>query len=269
MRRLPGRRGRRPGRAGGVPPGRVVPPAQRRAQPGHHPGRGQVGPRPAAPYRGQRGRHAHHADVRGGRHVQVVEVEHVPGHGPACPVRQRPGQPGHPVLAGGQGHRHRVQQRPVRQLQVLAVRLQSGGPFGQRHRHRRHATSSPKICTAISSIIYRVAGRGTYPVAEQDRYVNHFGSVEELMALSLDTECEVVSPLQRKVDVETASRLRLGSDEICHGDAGPVARRRAVLLHLGLPAAADRGAADRVRRARRGGPAQPGDRHRADRRAAQ
>jgi GntR family transcriptional regulator len=65
-------------------------------------------------------------------------------------------------------------------------------------------------------IIYRVAGRGTYPVAEQDRYVNHFGSVEELMALSLDTECEVVSPLQRKVDVAAASRLRLPSDEISH-----------------------------------------------------
>ena len=63
-------------------------------------------------------------------------------------------------------------------------------------------------------IIYRIAGRGTYPVAEEDRYVNHFGSVEELMALSLDTECQVVSPLQRKVDVETASRLRLRSDEI-------------------------------------------------------
>ena len=63
-------------------------------------------------------------------------------------------------------------------------------------------------------IIYRVAGRGTYPVDEKDRYVNHFGSVEELMALSLDTECQVVSPLQRKVDVETASRLRLPADEI-------------------------------------------------------
>ncbi|HEX2823367.1 MAG TPA: GntR family transcriptional regulator [Streptosporangiaceae bacterium] len=63
-------------------------------------------------------------------------------------------------------------------------------------------------------IIYRVAGRGTYPVAEEDRYVNHFGSVEELMALSLDTECQLVSPLQRKVDVEIASRLRLPSDEI-------------------------------------------------------
>jgi GntR family transcriptional regulator len=65
-------------------------------------------------------------------------------------------------------------------------------------------------------MIYRVAGRGTYPVAEQDRYVNHFGSVEELMALSLDTECEVVSPLRRKVDVAAASRLRLPSDEISH-----------------------------------------------------
>jgi GntR family transcriptional regulator len=63
-------------------------------------------------------------------------------------------------------------------------------------------------------IIYRVVGRGTYPVAEEDRYVNHFGSVEELMALSLDTECQLVSPLQRKVDVEAASRLRLPSDEI-------------------------------------------------------
>jgi GntR family transcriptional regulator len=63
-------------------------------------------------------------------------------------------------------------------------------------------------------IIYRVAGRGTYPVAEEDRYVHHFGSVEELMTLSLDTECEVVSPLQSKVDVEAAGRLRLPSDEI-------------------------------------------------------
>jgi len=76
-------------------------------------------------------------------------------------------------------------------------------------------------------IIYRVAGRGTYPVAEQDRYVSHFGSVEELMALSLDTECELVSPLQRKVDVAAASRLRLPSDEI--------SRVTLVRRHAGVP----------------------------------
>src|SRR5580693_5811786 len=57
-------------------------------------------------------------------------------------------------------------------------------------------------------IIYRVAGRGTYPVAAEDRYIHHFGSVDELMALSIDTECEIVTPLQHRVDVETASRLR-------------------------------------------------------------
>ena len=33
-----------------------------------------------------------------------------------------------------------------------------------------------------------MAGRGTYPVAEQDRYVNHFGSVEELAVRYFDPE---------------------------------------------------------------------------------
>src|ERR1700759_4970615 len=63
-------------------------------------------------------------------------------------------------------------------------------------------------------IIYRVAGRGTYPVAEEDRYVRQCGSVEELMARSVDTECEIVSPLRRRIDVGNASRLRLPSDEL-------------------------------------------------------
>jgi GntR family transcriptional regulator len=63
-------------------------------------------------------------------------------------------------------------------------------------------------------MIYRVAGRGTYPVAEADRYLRHFGSVEDLMALSVDTDCEIIAPLQRRVDVANASRLRLDSDEV-------------------------------------------------------
>jgi len=83
----------------------------------------------------------------------------------------------------------------------------------------RYAVSRQTVRRAMQDLvaegmIYRVAGRGTYPVAEEDRYVNHFGSVEELMSLSLDTECQVISPLQRKVDVAAASRLRLSSDEV-------------------------------------------------------
>ena len=78
----------------------------------------------------------------------------------------------------------------------------------------RHTVRRAMQDLVSEGIIFRVAGRGTYPVAEQDRYVNHFGSVEELMALSLDTECQLVSSLQRRVDVEAASRLRLPADEI-------------------------------------------------------
>lgn len=83
----------------------------------------------------------------------------------------------------------------------------------------RHSVSRQTVRRAMQDlvsegIIYRVAGRGTYPVAEADRYLRHFGSVEDLMALSLDTECEVVTPLRHAVDVEAASRLRLPSDDV-------------------------------------------------------
>jgi DNA-binding GntR family transcriptional regulator len=83
----------------------------------------------------------------------------------------------------------------------------------------RHSVSRQTVRRAMQDlvsegIIYRVAGRGTYPVAEEDRYVRQFGSVEELMALSVDTECEIVSPLQRRIDVANAGRLQLASDEL-------------------------------------------------------
>ena len=75
----------------------------------------------------------------------------------------------------------------------------------------RHSVSRQTVRRAMQDlvsegIIYRVAGRGTYPVAEEDRYVRHFGSVEELMALSVNTECEIVSPLQRRVNIGNAGR---------------------------------------------------------------
>ena len=83
----------------------------------------------------------------------------------------------------------------------------------------RHSVSRQTVRRAMQELvsegmIYRVAGRGTYPVAEADRYLRHFGSVEDLMALSLDTDCEIITPLRHAVDVEGASRLRLHSDDV-------------------------------------------------------
>ncbi len=81
--------------------------------------------------------------------MQVIEVQDVGGHRPARPFGQAPGQPGHPVVAGGQRHGDRVQQRPVRQGQVLIGRLEVVGPLGEppgeRVRWFRHLAPLPKL----------------------------------------------------------------------------------------------------------------------------
>lgn len=63
-------------------------------------------------------------------------------------------------------------------------------------------------------LVYRVAGRGTYPVSRSERYLRHLGSVEDLMSLSLDTDCVIIDPMRRRVDVAAAGRLRLGVDRV-------------------------------------------------------
>lgn len=63
-------------------------------------------------------------------------------------------------------------------------------------------------------LVYRVPGRGTFAAPRDNRYIRHFGSVEDLMGLSLDTELELLCPLSRRVDVAAAGRLRLESDAV-------------------------------------------------------
>jgi GntR family transcriptional regulator len=75
--------------------------------------------------------------------------------------------------------------------------------------------------------VYRVAGRGTFANPRDGQYVRQFGSIEELMGLSIDTTLEIVDPLQQRVDVEAAGRLRLDTDVV-----SALAFRR---LHLGRP----------------------------------
>jgi GntR family transcriptional regulator len=69
------------------------------------------------------------------------------------------------------------------------------------------------------SLVYRVRGRGTFatPPANPGSYLRSFGSIDELLALSVDTQLELVRPFERKTDVDAASRLRLNSDEVIVG----------------------------------------------------
>jgi GntR family transcriptional regulator len=63
-------------------------------------------------------------------------------------------------------------------------------------------------------LVYRVPGRGTFPTPSEGRYLRQFGSVEDLMALSLDTELQLLVPLARRIDLSAAGRLRLEDDAV-------------------------------------------------------
>ena len=68
-------------------------------------------------------------------------------------------------------------------------------------------------------LVYRVPGRGSFAVTSpsSDKYLRSLGSVEDLLALAVDTELEVVHPFATTIDVAAAGRLQLASDEVAVG----------------------------------------------------
>jgi len=63
-------------------------------------------------------------------------------------------------------------------------------------------------------VIYRVRGRGTFAVPGEGKYLRSFGSIDDLMALSLDTELQVVEPLHVLASVEVAGQLQAAEDTV-------------------------------------------------------
>jgi len=68
----------------------------------------------------------------------------------------------------------------------------------------------------VEGLVYRVPGRGTFAtlVPDTGAYMRSFGSIEDLLSLSEDTELEVVTPLAEIVAPEAAERLRAEGDEV-------------------------------------------------------
>jgi GntR family transcriptional regulator len=62
-------------------------------------------------------------------------------------------------------------------------------------------------------LVHRVPGRGTF-VTSRGPYLRQFGSIEDLMALSVDSELQVLLPLGDAVDPTAAARLRLANDHV-------------------------------------------------------
>jgi GntR family transcriptional regulator len=65
------------------------------------------------------------------------------------------------------------------------------------------------------NLVYRVRGRGTFATTgRRGSYLRSFGSIDDLLALSVDTELEVIEPLEPRSDVVAAGRLQLASDDV-------------------------------------------------------
>ncbi|MHB8275256.1 MAG: GntR family transcriptional regulator [Dermatophilaceae bacterium] len=62
-------------------------------------------------------------------------------------------------------------------------------------------------------LVRRVPGRGTFATS-RSRYLRHFGSIEDLMALSADSQMRMLRPLGSTVDHAAADRLRLSDDHV-------------------------------------------------------
>lgn len=83
----------------------------------------------------------------------------------------------------------------------------------------RHGVSRQTVRRAFQDLVaeglvHRVRGRGTFPARGDGRYLRQFGSIDDLMALSEDTRMRVLRPLRRRVDIDSAGRLRLDSDAV-------------------------------------------------------
>jgi GntR family transcriptional regulator len=84
---------------------------------------------------------------------------------------------------------------------------------------RRYQVSRQTVRRAFHDLVaegavYRVPGRGTFVTPASGRYLRQFGSVEDLMALSADSQLQILEPLSAAVDPTAASRLRLPDDRV-------------------------------------------------------
>ncbi len=93
-------------------------------------------------------------------------------------------------------------------------RLPTEAALARTHALRRQTVQQAMQDLVAGGMVYRVPGRGTFVTEQAGRYLRQFGSVEDLMGLSLETELDLVSPLRRGVDVSAASRMRLDSDVV-------------------------------------------------------
>ena len=109
----------------------------------------------------------------------------------------------------------------------ISVRLPTESELAEEHGVSRQTVRRAYQELVADGLVKRIPGRGTFAVNAGSQYLRRFGTVEDLMSLSVDTEMEVLSPLRLRVEIEAAGRLGLSTDV-----TATISFRR---LHLGVP----------------------------------
>jgi len=93
------------------------------------------------------------------------------------------------------------------------ARMPTEAQLTESHGVSRHTVRRAYLELVAAGLVDRVPGRGTF-AARPLQYVRSFGSVDELLALSLDTEMEIVEPLELSPDPSVATKLALQFDDV-------------------------------------------------------
>lgn len=95
-------------------------------------------------------------------------------------------------------------------------RLPTEAELGELHGISRQTVRRALQELVGEGLVFRVPGRGTFTTAltPNTHYFRSIGSIDDLLALSLDTTRETMQPLALRAEVNAASRLQLDSDQV-------------------------------------------------------
>lgn len=94
------------------------------------------------------------------------------------------------------------------------TRLPTEAELARTYRVSRQTVRRAFQDLVAEGLVHRVPGRGTFAAPRGGRYLRQFGSVDDLMSLSVDTTMRLSEPLHRQVDLDAAGRLGLESDVV-------------------------------------------------------
>lgn len=86
--------------------------------------------------------------------------------------------------------------------------------LSRRYKVSRQTIRRAFVDLVTEGLVYRVPGRGTFTAEQNGEYIRHFGSVDDLMALSADSQMVVLQPLRDVVEPSAAGRLQLATDRV-------------------------------------------------------